>query len=137
MTDGDLHLDYEDEPDPTLNKWTNAVIGAAIEVHNRLGPGHLESAYCNAMAIEMRMRQIPYEREVPIHLMYKGEAVGEGRLDFLVAGCIVVEVKAVENFAPIHTAQVISYLRITGRRLALMINFNVRSLREGLKRVAL
>ena len=83
------------------------------------------------------MRQIPYEREVPIHLMYKGEAVGEGRLDFLVAGCIVVEVKAVENFAPIHTAQVISYLRITGRRLAVMINFNVRSLREGLKRVAL
>ena len=134
---GDLHLDFEDEPDPTLNRWTNSVIGAAIEVHNRLGPGHLESAYCNALAIEMRLRQIPYQREVPVHLVYKGETVGEGRLDFVVAGCLVLEVKAVEAFAPIHTAQAISYLRITGLRLALLINFNVRSLKDGLKRVAL
>ena len=134
---GELRLDFEDEPDPTLNRWTNAAIGAAIEVHNQLGPGHLESAYCNAMAIEMKLRQIPYQREVPVHLLYKGETVGESRLDFVVAGCIILELKAVEAFAPIHTAQVISYMRITGLRLALLINFNVRSLKEGLKRVAL
>src|SRR5687767_6680535 len=106
----DLQLDVEDEPDPTLNRWTNAVIGAAIEVHNQLGPGHLESAYCNAMAIEMRLREIPFERELPICLTYKGEAVGEGRLDFLIARRVVLEIKAVEALAPIHTAQVISYL---------------------------
>ena len=133
----ELHLDLEDEPDPVLNRWTNAVIGAAIEVHNQLGPGHLESAYCNALAIEMRLRQIPFQREVPVHLIYKGETVGEGRLDFVVAGCLVVEVKAVEALAPIHTAQAISYLRITGLRLSLLINFNVRKLKDGLKRVAL
>lgn len=132
----DLHLDFEDEPDPAFNRWTNAVIGAAIEVHNRLGPGHLESAYCNAMAIEMRLREIPFDREAPINLTYKGEIVGEGRLDFLVARCLVLEIKAVESLAPIHTAQVISYLKVTGHRLALLINFNVRSLRDGLKRVA-
>ncbi len=133
---GDLAMDFEDEPDPTLNRWTNSIIGAAIEVHNRLGPGHLESAYCNAMAIEMSFRQIPFEREVLIHLMFRGEPVGEGRLDFLVAGCVVLELKAVESLAPIHTAQVISYLKVTGHRLALIINFNVRSLKDGLKRVA-
>jgi len=132
----DLHLDFEDEPDPKLNRWTNAAIGAAIEVHTRLGPGHLESAYCNAMAIELRLRDIPFEREVPVRLTYKGERVGEGKLDFLVAACVVLEIKAVEALAPIHTAQVISYLKITGHRLALIINFNVRSLKEGLKRVA-
>ena len=133
----ELHVDFEDEPDETLNKWTNAIIGAAMEVHTRLGPGHLESAYCNAMAIEMRLRHTPYEREVPVRLLYKGEVVGEGRIDFFVAGCVVLELKAVDAFAPIHTAQVISYLKITGHRLALMINFNVRSLKDGIKRIAL
>lgn len=98
----DLHLDFEDEPDPAFNRWTNAVIGAAIEVRNRLGPGDLESAYCNAMAIEMRLREIPFDREGPINLTYKGEIVGEGRLDFLVARCLVLEIKAVESLAPIH-----------------------------------
>ena len=136
MVTGDLSLDAEDEPDPLLNRWTNAVIGAAIEEHNRLGPGHLESAYCNAMAIEMRLRHIPFEREVPILLTYRGEPVGEGRLDFLVARCVVLEIKAVEALAPIHTAQAISYLKVTGHRLSLIINFNVRSLKDGLKRVA-
>jgi GxxExxY protein len=132
----ELEVDFEDEPDPTLNRWTNAVIGAAIEVHNHLGPGHLEHAYCNAMAIELRQRAVPFERELPISLLYKGEMVGEGRLDFLIAGCVVLEIKAVESLAPIHTAQVISYLKVTGHRLALIINFNVRSLKDGLKRVA-
>jgi GxxExxY protein len=136
MTDSELCVDFEDEPDPTLNRWTNAVIGAAIEVHSRLGPGHLESAYCNAMAIEMKARGIPFAREVNVDLFYKGESVGKGRLDFLTGGSVIVEIKAVDALSPIHSAQVISYLKITGHRLALVINFNVRSLREGLKRIA-
>jgi GxxExxY protein len=131
-----IHFDFEDEPDPELNRWTNAIIGAAIEVHRELGPGYLEDNYENAMAIEFAARNIPFTRQVPINVIYKGQSVGRGKADFIVAGLVVVELKVVEAFAPIHTAQVISYLKATNLRLALLINFNVRLLREGIKRVA-
>jgi GxxExxY protein len=129
-------VDEETEPDPSLNRITNAVIGAAIEVHRTLGPGHLETAYEEAMAIEMTLRGISFRKQVDIDLVYKGHPVGKSRLDFLVEEMVILELKAVEQFAPIHSAQMISYLTITGYRLGLLINFHVPALRHGIKRIA-
>lgn len=124
------------EPDPRLNQMTNAIIGAAIEVHRALGPGHLESTYESAMAIEFALRNIPFKRQKPIAISYKGHPVGESRLDFLVFDEIILELKSVETIAPIHRAIVISYLNITGLKLALIINFHVRVLKDGIRRIA-
>jgi GxxExxY protein len=129
-------VDEEMEPDPRLNRITNAIIGAAIEVHRILGPGQLESAYEGAMAVEMTLRGIGFQRQLDIELIYKGHPVGKGRLDFLVEGAVVLDLKAVEQLAPVRTAQMISYLSITGHPLALLINFNVPALRHGVKRIA-
>jgi GxxExxY protein len=134
--DEECFVDEEMEPDPELNRITNAVIGAAIEVHRALGPGHLESAYEEAMAIEMGIRGIGFRRQVEVILMYKGKPVGKGWLDFLVEETVVLELKAVEQFAPLHTSQLVSYLCITGHPLGLLLNFNVPALRHGIKRIA-
>ena len=93
---------------PELNRLTEAVIGAAIEVHRHLGPGYLESVYEEALGIELDLRGIPHQRQVPVSVDYKDRPVGEGRLDLLVGDRLVVELKAVEALAPIHHAQVIS-----------------------------
>jgi GxxExxY protein len=128
-------VDEEMEPDPALNRITNAIIGAAIEVHRTLGPGHLESAYEAAMAIEMTLRGIRFWRQVEVRLVYKGHEIGKGSLDFLVEECVVLELKAVEQIISVHSAQMISYLAITGHPLGLVINFNVPALRHGIKRI--
>ena len=139
MDDTELHVDEEMEPDPGLNVLTNLIIGALIAVHKALGAGHMESLYMNALSIEFRRRGIPFQREVAIPVFYCGEKVGETRLDFVVGDDlrVVVELKAIEALAPIHTAQCISYLRASGLRLAILVNFNVRKLVEGIKRIAL
>lgn len=129
-------VDEEMEPDPALNRITNAIIGAAIEVHRALGPGHLEFAYEEAMAIEMTLRGIRFRRQVDVRLMYKGHEVGKAWLDFLVVESVVLELKAVEQIVPVHNKQMISYLSITGYPLGLIINFNVPALRHGIKRIA-
>src|SRR5687768_17457544 len=129
-------VDEVDEPDPALNRWTNDIIGAAIEVHRTLGPGHLESCYEEALAVEFELREIPFRRQVEIHLQYKGRPIGKGRLDFLVAEQVIVDLKAVEALNSVHAAQMISYLKITGLKLGLLMNFNVRSLKEGIRRIA-
>jgi GxxExxY protein len=113
------------------------VIGAAIEVHRILGPGFLESVYQQALEVEFRMRGIPYQPQYPVDVNYKGYSVGEGRLDFLVGDVLIVELKAVENLSPVHDAQVISYLKMTNYPLALLINFKVPILKEGIKRIIL
>ena len=123
--------------DAQIEVATNKVIGAAIEVHRHLGPGYLEGVYEDALAVELTLRGVPFARQVVFGLDYKGHVVGEGRLDFLVDGCLIVELKAVEALAPIHTAQCISYLKANKQRLALLINFNVSVLKDGIKRVAL
>ena len=123
--------------DARIEETANKVIGAAIEVHRHLGPGYLESVYEDALVVEFGLRDIPFTRQMVFALDYKGHKVGEGRIDFLVDECLVVELKAVEAFAPIHTAQAISYLKATKHRLALLINFNVPVLKDGIKRVAL
>lgn len=125
------------EPSKEIDELAHRVIGAAIEVHRELGPGHLESVYENAMAVELGLREIAFEQQVPVSVDYKRRRVGEGRLDFLVGGVLILELKAVESFAPIHTAQVISYLKITGHPLALLVNFNVVLLKEGIRRIVL
>jgi len=130
-------VDFEDEPDPELNRITNAIIGACIEVHRHLGPGYLESYYEEALEREFKLRSIRYQRQFRFSVTYKGESIGEGCLDFLVEDLVVLELKAVEQLAPIHTAKMISYLRATRKRLGLLVNFNVRLLKEGIKRIAL
>jgi GxxExxY protein len=136
MTD-EAYVDEEMEPDPGLNRITNAIIGAAIAVHKELGPGHLEAIYGNALELEFQARAIVYVREARFPIMYRGKQVGEGRVDFLVENLVVVELKAVETVPPLFKAQVISYLKVTKRRLALLINFNVRKLVDGIHRIAL
>ena len=123
------------EPDPELNAITEAIIGAASEVHRRKGPGLDEALYSAALAIEFRMREIAFVREIDVDVEYKGEPIGKKRLDFIVSGKVVVELKAVEQLAPVHKAQLNAYLKITGLKIGLLINFNVPILKDGIKRV--
>jgi GxxExxY protein len=125
------------EPNARADRRAHEVIGAAIEVHRHLGPGFLESVYEEALAKELGARDVPFRRQVPFGVSYKGDLVGEARLDLLVDSCLVVEVKAVEALAAIHKAQVISYLRATTLQLALLVNFNVPQLVQGMKRIVL
>ena len=125
------------EPGVETDALARGVIGAAIEVHRALGPGYLESVYEEALAIELDRRGILFERQKAFALAYKGHPVGQGKLDFLIAGRLVVELKATEALAPIHDAQVISYLKATGCGLGLLVNFNVRLLKNGIKRIVL
>jgi GxxExxY protein len=118
-----------------VNELTGAVIGAAMEVHRTLGPGLLESAYRQCLGRELAVRRIPYEQERPLPLEYKGIHCECGyRLDFLIASTLVVEVKSVEELSPIHEAQLLTYLRLGGWRVGLLINFNVPVLKRGIRR---
>jgi GxxExxY protein len=117
---------------------SKAIIGAAIEVHRQLGPGLLESAYEECLAYEFSLRDLPFERQKPVPVIYKTARLDCGfRLDFLVDRLVVVELKAVDRLAPIHQAQMLTYLKLTECRLGLLLNFNVIMLREGIKRVVL
>ncbi len=118
------------------NVLSGQVIGAAIEVHRVLGPGLLESAYELALERELRLLGLDVLRQVPVPLQYKGANLGDGfRIDILVSGLLLVEIKAVEQLAPLHEAQLLTYLRLTGKRHGLLINFNVSALKNGVKRV--
>jgi GxxExxY protein len=118
-----------------FNRWTGAIIGAAIEVHRHLGPGFLESVYEEAIVIELERLGLFFRRQVEIPVIYKGMPVGESRIDLLVQDEIVVELKAVAALLPIHRAQVMSYLKAGAFQLGLLINFNVPLLRDGILRV--
>lgn len=121
--------------DRDINEITHAVIGAAIEVHRQLGPGLLESAYLECLSRELVIRGIPFKRQKALPLEYKGVHLECGyRLDLLVAGCVVVEIKSVEVLAPVHDAQLLTYLRLGGWRVGLLINFNVAALKSGIHR---
>ena len=115
---------------------TGEIIGAAIEVHRQLGPGLLESTYQACLARELKLRGIPFEYEKPLPLEYKGFKLDCGhRIDLLVASSVVVEVKSVEALAPIHEAQILTYLKLTGVKIGLLINFNVVVLKSGIRRL--
>jgi GxxExxY protein len=126
-----------EEPEAELDGLAHTAIGAAIEVHRILGPGFLESIYEEAMAVELERRRVQFQRQLPIGVAYKGVDIGSARLDLLVGGKLVVELKAVDQLLPIHTGQVISCLRIMGQPLGLLINFKVPLLPRGLRRVVL
>jgi len=120
------------------NALSREIIGAAIEVHRELGPGLLESAYEQSLAHELALRDIPFELQKTVPVTYKGVKLDCGfRLDLLVAGLVVVEIKAVKELAPIHQAQVLTYLKLSGCKLGLLLNFNVRVMRSGIKRLVL
>ena len=124
-------------PSPQLYETTGAVISAAIEVHRVLGPGFLESVYEEAMAVELGLRGVSFERQKQINVSYKGCQIGEGRLDLFVEHSLIVELKAAEKLLPIHQAQLMSYLKATGCRLGLLINFHERLLKDGVRRLVL
>jgi GxxExxY protein len=124
-----------DEPDADLDRLAHRVIGAAIEVHRLLGPGFLEVVYEEALCVELSLQRIPFTRQVPVGVEYKGHVVGQARMDLVVADQLIVELKAVEAIAPIHIAQLLSYLKAANRRLGLLITFNVSVLRTGIRRV--
>lgn len=128
-------MNTRQEPNSELDRLAHGVIGAAIEVHRILGPGFLESLYEEAMCVELGLRGIPFVRQYQSSVDYKGHAVGEHRLDLLVGDVLVVELKAVDALAPVHSAQVLSYLKTTGRHLGLLLNFNTAVLRQGIKRI--
>lgn len=114
---------------------TEQIIGSAIEVHRHLGPGLLESAYQVCLARELEVRGIPYQIEQPLRLEYKGIAVPSAyRIDLVVAEQVIVEVKAVETLNPISEAQLLTYLRLSGLRVGLLLNFNVAVLKDGIRR---
>ena len=114
---------------------TGEILGAAIEVHRVLGPGLLESAYEQCLAHELEMRDISFERQVPIKIQYKGIEIDQGyRADLIVDKKIVVELKSVDAFAPVHEAQILTYLKLANKKVGLLINFNVTVLKEGIKR---
>jgi GxxExxY protein len=123
------------EPSEDLDRSARAVIGAAIEVHRHLGPGFLEAAYEEALAIELSLRGIAFERQVQIPLLYKGRLISRAQIDMLVEGVLVVELKAVSSLAPVHLAQALSYVRAGAFQLGLLINFDVPLLKDGVHRV--
>ncbi|MEO1236942.1 MAG: GxxExxY protein [Planctomycetota bacterium] len=122
------------EPPPRVDELARQVIGAAIEVHRHLGAGFKEAVYEEALAFELAQRQVPFERQAVVQLLYKNHPVGDGRLDLLVGGELIVELKAVDAMLPIFSTQVINYLRATGHPLALLINFNHKVLKDGIER---
>jgi GxxExxY protein len=117
---------------------TQAVIGAAIEVHREMGPGLLESVYQACLEHELRLRDVAFERQVCLPIVYKGAVVADDLvMDVYFPGRLVVELKAVEKLDPIHEAQLLTYVRLSKTRVGLLINFNVRFLKDGLKRMVL
>lgn len=111
------------------NELTRAIIGAAIEVHSSLGPGFLESVYEAAMAIELNLREVQYEQQKPIPVMYKGEKAKDFFCDFLVGEKVLVELKALKAITGAEEAQLLNYLKATGLKVGLLINFGEQSLR--------
>ena len=121
-----------------VNVLTREIIGAAIEVHRHLGPGLLESAYLQCLTRELFLREIPFKREWPLPLEYKGVRLGcSYRLDLLVSNAVVVEIKSVETLTAIHDAQLLTYLKLGGWKVGLLINFNVEVLKTGIHRKVL
>ena len=126
----DLNID-------SLNALTDKIIKCAIEVHKNLGPGLLESIYEKAMCYELSADGVDVANQVIIPILYKGISLGEHRLDLLVENEVIVELKAVDRMDPVFKAQVLSYLRLTGKKLGLLINFNVPVVKDGIQRVIL
>jgi len=120
-----------------MKQLTERIIGCAIEVHRQLGPGLLEGTYESALCIELESAGLKFVRQPVFPVVYKGQVIGEYRVDLIVEDAVVVELKSVERFDPIFEAQVLTYLKVTGKRIGLLMNFNSRLLRDGIKRFVL
>jgi GxxExxY protein len=121
-----------------LNDLTQKIIGAAIEVHRNLGPGLLESAYERCLVYELDLLGLHVAQQKPLPLVYKEISIEQGyRIDLLVEGQVVVELKTVEQFTDVHTAQILTYLKLSGCQVGLLINFNVKILKNGIRRLVL
>jgi GxxExxY protein len=121
---------------PRVNRITGAVISAAMKVHSDLGPGLLESAYEACLAHELRKRRLEVAQQVGLPVIYDSDRIELGyRIDLIVEGLVVVEIKCVEAINPVHQAQLLSYIRLSGRHIGLLINFHVAHLRDGIKRM--
>ncbi len=118
------------------NDFSHAIIGSAVEIQRVLGIGLLESAYAAALAVEFLQRGLAFEREVPINAVYKGQSLGLAyRADFVVEGKVILEIKAIETVTPVHRAQLLSYLRVSGIKLGLLINFHAFPIVKGIHRM--
>jgi GxxExxY protein len=120
--------------DPEIERVIREVIGAGLAVHRQLGPGFLEPIYERALAIELRYRNIAFDEQHRMAVRYRGDVIARHRLDLLVEHCVVVEVKAVKQLRPVHQAQLLSYLKASGLRVGLLMNFNVRLFKNGIRR---
>jgi GxxExxY protein len=121
----------EEENDPV----SYAVIGAAMEVHRHLGPGLLESLYHRAMLVELALRGIPYQSQEPVEVYYKEQSLGKDlRIDLVVQGELIVEMKSVDELHPVHEAQLMTYMKLTKLRKGLLLNFNTKLLKNGIRR---
>jgi len=130
-------MEQEDGKAGRFGDGSDEIIGAAMEVHRELGPGLLESAHEDCFCYELSLRGLRFQRQVPLPLVYKGLQLDQGyRLDVVVEGKLIVEIKAVERLLPIHEAQAITYLKLTGLNTALLINFNAAVLKHGIRRLS-
>jgi GxxExxY protein len=125
------------EPREDVEELAAIVIDSALEVHRHLGPAFLEAVYDNALCHELHLRGVSHERQVVVRVAYKGLLVGEGRIDVLVGGVLIVELKALPALQDTHKAQLISYLKATDLSLGLLLNFGERHLKSGIRRVVL
>jgi GxxExxY protein len=126
----------EENQERTINEITGQIVDAAMKVHTVLGPGLLESAYQKCLVYELRKRGLRVAEEVPLPVVYESVMMDVGyRYDMLVEDVVIVEVKSVESLAPIHQAQLLTYLKLSGKKVGLLINFNVVHLRDGIKRM--
>ena len=131
-----IHHRGTEDTEGSSTHLTHEILGAAIEVHRALGPGQLESAYQACLGRELSLRGIPYESQVSLPLRYREVSVDCGyRLDFVVAGSVIIEVKSVSKVLAVHRAQVLTYLKLTNIHLGFLINFNVELLRQGIYRI--
>jgi len=127
---------YGETTSPEIERVAKEIVDAAFKIHSKLGPGLLESAYLVVMEYELTKRGLRVQKEVPVPVVYEDVRLDAGyRLDLLVEGCVIVELKAVEKLHPVHEAQVITYLKLTGHRI--LINFNTKLIKGGIKRVIL
>jgi GxxExxY protein len=121
---------------PQINQITRQIIGAAMRVHTALGPGLLESAYRACLIHELRNQRFTVASEVGLPVVYLGEKIDLGyRIDLIVADSVIVEIKCIEAINPVHKAQLLSYMRLSGRQIGLLINFHVEHLKDGIKRM--
>ena len=129
-------MNHRDTETQRLNQITERIIGCSISVHRVLGPGLLESAYEECLCNELSQNRLKFERQVPLPVVYKGVKLDCGyRMDLVVENLVIVEIKAVERVLPVHEAQLLSYLKLDGKPLGLLLNFHVSVLKNGLKRI--